>query len=804
MEGWQTMSRVMTFDKDTFINSVKSATRMKYAKAFDNAEMYEKFNAVSMTLMNMLSEDWENTTVNYASKKQAAYLSAEFLMGRALGNNLISLGLYKDVKDAMDEMGIDLNAVEEAEEDAGLGNGGLGRLAACFLDSAASEDLPLTGYGIRYDYGIFKQKWEDGRQIEMVDNWLKYGDPWSVRRLEDIVMVEFADQTIQAVPYDTPIVGYGTNNINTLRLWKAESVEPFDFKMFNEQTYTEAVAEKNSAEDISRVLYPNDSEQEGKVLRLKQQYFFVSASLQDMLKKFKAKFDSTVDYTMFPEHYAIQLNDTHPAVAIPEMMRLLMDQEGLQWDQAWDIVTKTFAYTNHTILSEALEQWWNGFYKEVLPRIYEILEKIDLQFVDTIKELKYSDVQIESMRIISNDMIKMAWISILGCFAVNGVDYLHPEVLKHQELNDWYTLYPNKFQNKTNGITQRRWMALANQELSSYVSELLGSDEWINDLEQIKALEKFADDEQVLDKFMAIKREKKVQLADYIMEHEGIEIDPDSLFDVQVKRLHEYKRQLLNAFHILDLYHRIKENPSIDIVKRTFIFGAKAAPGYIRAKSIIKFINDIADLVNNDEDVAGRIKVVFVQNYRVSYGEKIFPAADLSEQISTAGKEASGTGNMKFMLNGTPTIGTLDGANVEIVEEAGEDNNFIFGLTVDDINEIKEVYNPKVPYTTVKGLKEVVDALIDVSFDYTGLEDMQELYTSLMRGASWHAADNYFVLQDFDAYRKKQMEVDQAYRNKKEWARKCWMNMCNASKFSSDRTILEYAKDIWSIEKNRI
>lgn len=790
------------FNKEKFISSVKEAVKMKYAKSLDDALAYEKFNAVSMTLMEMLSDDWQATSKAYSNKKQASYLSAEYLMGRALGNNLISLGLYNEVSDALNELGVSLNAVEEAEEDAGLGNGGLGRLAACFMDSAATEDLPLTGYGIRYDFGIFKQKFEEGCQVEEVDNWLKYGDPWSVRRIEDTVLVEFADETIQAIPYDTPIVGYGTNNINTLRLWKAEAVDAFDFKLFNDQAYAESVEKKNSAEDISRVLYPNDSEQAGKILRLKQQYFFVSASLQDMIRSFKAK--GQTDFNKFPEYYAIQLNDTHPAVAIPEMMRLLMDIEGLEWSQAWAIVTKTFAYTNHTILAEALEQWWNGFYKEVLPRIYEILVKIDEQFVAELTDKGYDEEQIESMRVISDDMIKMAWLSIYGSYAVNGVAYLHTELLKHEELNDWYQLYPNKFQNKTNGITQRRWMALANKELSAYVTELLGSNEWINDLERIKELEKFADDEAVLEKFMDIKREKKVQLAEYIKEHEGIEIDPDSLFDIQVKRLHEYKRQLLNAFHILDLYYKIKENPSMDIVKRTFIFGAKAAPGYIRAKSIIRFINDIAELVNNDEDVAGRIKVVFVQNYRVSYGERIFSAADLSEQISTAGKEASGTGNMKFMLNGTPTIGTLDGANVEIVEEAGEENNFIFGLTVDEIKEMKPSYDPKKPYMSVKGLKTVVDALIDVTFDYTGDEDMQELYASLMKGASWHKADHYFVLEDFDAYRAKQMDVDAAFRDKKAWARKCWMNMCNASKFSSDRTILEYAKDIWQIEKNRI
>lgn len=804
MEGCAKMNRNIEFNKEDFLRLVKEATKMKYAKSFDEAFAYEKFNAVSMTLMNMLADDWKSTTKSYDEKKQACYFSAEFLMGRALGNNLLSLGLYSEVKEVLDEIGIDLNQIEEAEEDAGLGNGGLGRLAACFLDSAASENIPLTGYGIRYDFGIFKQKFVDGRQVEEVDNWLKYGDPWSVRRIEDKVLVEFTDETVSAVPYDTPIVGYGTNNINTLRLWKSESLEAFDFNLFNDQEYSESVEKKNSAEDISRVLYPNDSKQDGKVLRLKQQYFFVSASLQDILRKFKVKFENKVDYEKLPDFYAIQLNDTHPAVAIPELMRLLIDNEGLAWEESWKIVQKIFSYTNHTILTEALEQWWNGFYKEILPRIYEIIEMIDTKFVMELEALDYDEEKVESMRIISNDMIKMAWLSIHGTSAVNGVAYLHTELLKHQELNDWYNLYPSKFQNKTNGITQRRWMALANKELSAYVSELLGSNEWVNDLTKIEELEKFAVDEKVLNNFLAIKRIKKVQLANYIFENEGIEIDPDSLFDIQVKRLHEYKRQLLNAFHILDLYNRIKKDPSIDIVKRTFIFGAKSAPGYKRAKAIIKFINDIAELVNNDQDVAGRIKVVFVANYRVSYGERIFPAADLSEQISTAGKEASGTGNMKFMLNGTPTIGTLDGANVEIVEEAGIGNNFIFGLTVDDIEEIKDSYNPIDSYKNVEGLKNVVDALIDITFDYTGEEEMLELYLSLLKGTSWHKADNYFILKDFEAYRNTQMEVDKAFRDKKRWARMCWMNMCKAAKFSSDRTILEYSKDIWKIEKNRI
>lgn len=802
--GYKTMTRQVNFNNESFTTTVKNACQMKYGKSFERAENHEKFNALSMALMAKVSNDWVETTALYNEKKQACYLSAEYLMGRALGNNLISLGLYDEVKEVMDELDISLNAVEESEEDAGLGNGGLGRLAACFMDSAASEALPLKGYGIRYDYGIFKQAFEDGKQVEHVDNWLKYGDPWSVRRIEDEVVVTFADQEVKAVPYDTPIIGYGVNNINTLRLWKAESVKPFDFEQFNDQSYNDAVKEKNAAEDISRVLYPNDSEQAGKILRLKQQYFFVSASLQDMLRTFKSKFDGSVNFFEFPNYYAVQLNDTHPAVAIPEMMRLLMDDEGLNWQDAWTIVTKTFAYTNHTILSEALEQWWSGFYKEVLPRIYEIILEINEQFVSELKSLNYDENLIEKMAIVSNDMIKMAWLSIYGCFAVNGVAHLHTELLKNQELKDWFHLYPNKFQNKTNGITQRRWLAYANMELSSYITELLGSDAWMNNLEKIKELEAYADDKNVLHKFMEIKKEKKQQLADYIEAHEGIKVDTSALFDVQVKRLHEYKRQLMNAFHILDLYNRIKENPELDIPKRVFIFGAKAAPGYKRAKSIIKFINDIATLVNNDEDINDKIKVVFVENYRVSYGEKIFPAADLSEQISTAGKEASGTGNMKFMLNGTPTIGTLDGANVEIVEEAGEDNNFIFGMTVEDIEAIEDHYNPKKYYKETKGLKAVVDALIDATFDYTGDEDMQELYTSLLRGTHWHASDHYYILKDFEAYRQKQDEVSEAFKDQEKWARMSWMNMANAGKFSSDRTIKQYASEIWDIKRQEI
>lgn len=775
--------------------------RFEYGKTIETAMEVEKMSAVSKAVMNEIGENWDKTREAYKDTKQTSYLSAEFLMGRALGNNMINLGIYEDVKIAVDELGINLNALEELEEDAGLGNGGLGRLAACFLDSSASENLPVTGYGIRYGYGLFKQKFVDGYQCETVDNWLKYGDPWSVRRTADAVEVAFSDGIIKAVPYDMPIIGYGTNNINTLRLWQGEGVEAFDFELFNDQKYDEALALKNKAEDISRVLYPNDSEKAGKILRLKQQYFFVSASLQDMVKVYKEKHSG--DFTDFHKYYAIQLNDTHPAVAIPELMRILVDLEKVSWEDAWAVVVKTCSYTNHTILAEALEQWWKGFYIELLPRVFEIIEKINEQLISDLEKRNYSQSAIDRMKIIDGDMIKMAWLSIYGTNITNGVAELHTELLKSTELHDWYELYPERFQNKTNGITQRRWLALCNRELSSYISELLGDNKWVTDLSQLRKLEQFADDESVLNKFLEIKSGKKVALAKYILEKEGIEIDPNSIFDVQIKRLHEYKRQLLNAFHILDLYNRLKADQGYKIHPVTFIFGAKAAPGYTRAKAIIKFINEIAKLVNNDAHVSQFVKVVFVENYKVSYAEKIFPAADVSEQISTAGKEASGTGNMKFMLNGATTIGTLDGANVEIVEEAGAENNFIFGAKVEELEAIKDTYEPKGFYMSVPGLKAVVDTLIDVTFD-DEKDVLQDIYNSLLKGASWHKADNYFIFKDFEDYRRAQSDVNEAYIDRLGWAKKCWMNIAGAGKFSSDRTIRQYANEIWHIEAKKI
>lgn len=781
------------------VNSMNMILKSNDGSTVKTASKQALYQAFAKTIMADIAERWEQTTQLYSERKQAFYLSAEFLMGRALGNNILNLRSEQKYREALAELGLKLNELEEIEEDAGLGNGGLGRLAACFLDSAAAVQIPVQGYGIRYDYGIFKQLIVDGFQEEVADNWLKYGDPWSVRRIDEAVIVHFTDGDVMAVPYDTPIIGYDVKNVNTLRLWKAESLLPFDFEKFNDQEYDEAVKQKNRAEDISRVLYPNDSENEGKILRLKQQYFFVSASLQDLLKRFKLKHGQHFD--QFPEFVAIQLNDTHPVVAIPELMRLLIDEEHLSFRKAWGIATQTFAYTNHTILSEALEKWWDGFYKELLPRVYEIVEKIDKMFVAELKELGYEKEKINKMRMIQGHMIHMAYLAIYGSKAINGVAQLHTDILKYQELKDWYNLFPNKFQNKTNGITQRRWLALCNPELTSFINELLGHETWLKQLDRLKELNQYSDNQAILSRLMEIKKHKKIELANYIKKVEGVEIDPESIFDIQIKRLHEYKRQLLNAFQILNLYFDIKENPQIDLVPRTFIFGAKAAPGYVRAKGIIKFINEIANLVNNDEEVAGRVKVVFVANYRVSYGERLFPAADLSEQISTAGKEASGTGNMKFMLNATPTIGTLDGANVEIVEEAGAENNFIFGAKADEIEAMGATYDPVEIYLSNPRLKRIVDTLIDGTFDDDGTGMFKELHNSLLIGASWHLPDNYFILYDFEAYVTAQWQVDAAYRDREQWARKCLANLANAGKFSSDRTILEYAKDIWNIEK---
>lgn len=805
--------------------SIVKELRRDFGKTLEEAHDYELYYAVSRAAMDYIVEKWYNTKKTYAIKqvKQAYYFSAEFLMGRYLGNNLINLKINEAVKETLKELGVDINKVEDQEFDTGLGNGGLGRLAACFLDSMATCKLPGHGYGLRYKYGMFEQKIENGYQVEYPDDWTRYGDPWSIVRMDRVYEVKFGGQievhkdevgkeyfkrvnteNVLAVAYDVPVVGYGNDTINTLRLWEARSPEGFDLKLFNDQTYLQASAKAVEAQDISRVLYPNDTEKDGKLLRLKQQFFFTSASLQDIVRRYKGTYGN--DFSKFAEKVAIQLNDTHPVVAIPELMRIFLDSEKLLWDEAWSICKKVFAYTNHTILSEALEKWDIALFQPLLPRIYQIIEEINRRFVEELHQKYPGDLgKIQYMSIIGNGQVRMAWLAIVGSHKVNGVAALHTEILKNSELKDWYDLYPEKFLNKTNGITQRRWLLKANPELSSLITELIG-DGWTTDLYKLKELEKYLDDENVLNRVAEIKLHNKERLANYIKETTGIEVNPHSIFDIQVKRLHEYKRQLLNVLHIMDLYNRLKENPLLDIEPRTFIFGAKAASGYRRAKSIIKLINTLAERINNDADINGKIKVVFLENYRVSLAEKIFPAADISEQISTASKEASGTGNMKFMLNGALTLGTMDGANVEIVEEAGLENEFIFGLSAAEVEEFQRngQYNPFDDYNKVEGLKKVVDQLGDGTFDDDHKGIFRELQTSLLYGVDGSRPDVYFLLRDFDSYREAQTRIDNAYKNKRDWARKALINIANAGKFSSDRTIMEYAREIWNIEPTEV
>jgi len=788
----------MRVEKEVLRKQIEKNLKVSFGKELNEAKDFEIYRALGQAVMENIADNWYDTGKLYEKQKQAFYLSAEFLMGRALGNNLINLGMLGEVRELFEELGIDYNKVEDAEEDSALGNGGLGRLAACFLDSLATLNLPGKGYGIRYRNGIFNQEFRDGYQIEKPETWLKYGDVWSVMRPDDEVIVTFGDGSVRAVPYDMPIIGYGTNNINTLRLWEAHSLVDLDLAKFNQQDYLHATQQKTLAEDISRVLYPNDSTDEGKKLRLKQQYFFVSASLQDIVKRYKKVHGN--DFDKFAEFTAIQLNDTHPVIAIPELMRIFVDIEGISWEKAWSIVEKTFAYTNHTILAEALEKWWVGLYEQVVPRIYQITQGIDNQLKGLLEERFPNDVNRQNrMRIINGNMIHMAWLAIYGSHKVNGVAALHTEILKNKELKDWYELYPEKFLNKTNGITQRRWLLQSNPQLANLITELIG-DSWITDLSELKKLEAYLDDEKVLKRILDIKHEKKVELAEFLKKTQGIEIDPDSIFDVQIKRLHEYKRQLLNIFQIIGLYNKLKLNPNMNFTPVTYIFGAKAAPGYFIAKGIIRLINEVAQMINKDPDVNSKLKVVFVENYRVSVAQKLFPAADISEQISTAGKEASGTGNMKFMLNGALTLGTMDGANVEIVEEAGKENNYIFGLTVKEVEEMRNNgYDPHVPYNSVEGLKKIVDSLVDGTFSDLGNGVYGNIHRSLMETAPWHQADQYFVLEDYEAYRRTQQIINKEYTFRMDWARKQLKNIANAGKFSSDRTIKEYAEEIWNI-----
>mgnify|MGYP000591690760 FL=1 len=788
----------MVIEKEKLKAEILKNLKVSFGKELSEAKDFEIYRALGETIMQDIASDWYDTEKLYSQQKRAFYLSAEFLMGRALGNNLINLGILDEVKEIFNELGIDYNKVEDAEEDAALGNGGLGRLAACFLDSLATLNLPGQGYGIRYRNGIFNQEFKDGYQIEKPETWLKYGDVWSVMRPADEVIVTFGDGSVRALPYDMPIIGYGTRNINTLRLWEAHSLNDLDLGKFNQQDYLHATEDRTLSEDISRVLYPNASTDEGKKLRLKQQYFFVSASLQDIVKKFKKQHGT--DFSKFADYVAIQLNDTHPVIGIPELMRIFIDIEGLSWQDAWSIVERTFSYTNHTILAEALEKWWVGLFEQVVPRVYQITQGIDNQLRQILAQKFPNDPDRQNrMQIINGNMIHMALLAIYGSSKVNGVAKLHTDILKTKELKDWYELYPEKFLNKTNGITQRRWLLESNPQLASYITELIG-DGWITNLMELKKLEEFLDDEDVLRKILQIKHEKKVELAQYLYRTQNIIINPESIFDVQVKRLHEYKRQLLNVFQIIDLYNRLKANPNIDFTPVTYIFGAKAAPGYFVAKGIIRLINEVAQMVNRDPQVNEKLRVVFVENYRVSVAQKIFPAADISEQISTAGKEASGTGNMKFMLNGALTLGTMDGANVEIVEEAGIENNYIFGLTVKEVEEMrKHGYDPHVPYNSVVGLKKVVDSLVDGTFNDLGNGVYGTIHRLLMENGPWQQADQYFVLEDFEAYRRTQQIINKEYKDRMTWARKSLKNIANAGKFSSDRTIEEYANEIWHI-----
>ena len=815
----------MKIDKSQLKKSILRKIRRQYGKTIEEAHEYEIYYAVSKATLDYIVENWYNTKKTYAKKqvKQMYYFSAEFLMGRYLGNNLINLQINEAVKETLQELGVDINKVEDREMDAGLGNGGLGRLAACFLDSLATLELPGHGYGLRYKYGMFDQRIENGFQVEYPDDWTKFGDPWSIKRIDRVYEVKFGVQievhrdevgkeyfkrvnteNVNAVAYDVPIIGYGNDTVNTLRLWEARSPEGFDLKLFNDQKYLLASENAVEAEDISRVLYPNDTEKDGKMLRLKQQFFFTSASLQDIVRRYKTLYGN--DFSKFQEKVAIQLNDTHPVVAIPELMRILLDYEKLNWGEAWDICKNVFSYTNHTILAEALEKWDIPLFQTLLPRIYQIVEEINRRFMEELNE-KYPDdwQKKQQMAIIGNGQIRMAWLAIVGSHTVNGVAALHTEILKNSELKEWYELYPEKFQNKTNGITQRRWLLKSNPELAGLITELIG-DKWITDLYELKKLEQYMEDDNVLNRLTEIKFHNKQKLAEYIKETTGIDVNPHSIFDIQVKRLHEYKRQLLNVLHIMDLYNKLKENPLLDVEPRTFIFGAKAAAGYRRAKGIIKLINSVAEKVNNDSDINGKIKVVFLENYRVSLAEKIFPAADVSEQISTASKEASGTGNMKFMLNGAITIGTMDGANVEIVEEAGAENAFIFGLKADEVVRLEAYgkYNPLEEYNVVEGLTKVIDQLTDGTYDdnHTGI--FKEIQSSLLYGADGGRPDVYFLLRDFSSYRNAQSELQKAYKDKRKWAQKMLKNIANAGKFSSDRTIMEYAKEIWNIHPVKV
>lgn len=767
-----------------------------YCKTVEELTASELHLALGKAVMGEIAPNWAKSKAKHNSERRAYYFSAEFLMGRMMYNNLYCLGILEDVTKMLKKKGIDINVFEEID-DAALGNGGLGRLAACYLDSAATQEVPLDGYGIRYKYGLFKQLIEDGYQVEVADNWQQFEDPWCIRKEDEAVLVSFKDQTVKAVPYDMAVIGCKTDNINTLRLWQAEAVEDFDFTAFNNTKYDLAVKEKNDAENISKVLYPNDNQYEGKVLRLKQQYFFCSASLQDILRRYKAKHGN--DFSFFAAENAIQLNDTHPVSCVPELVRLLQ-LEGMNFDEAFEIARKTCSYTNHTVLGEALEKWPADLMTQVIPEIYDIICLIANKCQEELTAKGVSEEMKAKMRIIDGNVVHMARLATYAGTYVNGVAQLHTEILKKDLLKEWYQVYPERFLNKTNGITQRRWLGLCNPELSELITDKVGSDEWLVDLSKLSVLNSCLD-ARTINKFNKIKAKKKAQLAEYIKKMDGYDVNPDTIFDVQVKRLHEYKRQLLNAFSIMAIYFRLKEGKLTNWTPTTFIFGAKAAPGYARAKAIIKYIGEIAKLVNNDPDTKDLLQVYFISNYNVSYAEKIVVAADISEQTSTAGLEASGTGNMKFMLNGAVTLGTWDGANIEIAECAGVENEYIFGARVEDIERLKaEGYDPKALYDANPELKKVVDTLIDGRFDDGGAQgegSFKELHDALLKGTSWQAADHYFLMYDLPLYIDAKIKANADYADRKEFGKKCLLNVANAGKFSSDRAILEYAKEIW-------
>ena len=792
------------FDPE-FMEEMKRKLLLEFGCRPEKASPQELHDVLSECVMERIAPLWNECEKDAAGKKRIFYLSAEFLVGRAVFNNLLALGLLEKADTAFREMGARLGSLEEIE-DAALGNGGLGRLAACYMDSAATLGLPMRGYGIRYRYGLFRQKFENGFQTEQADDWTRWGDPWSVRRERDAVTVDYMDESVRAVPYDMPVIGYGGKHVNTIRLWQSEPAEPFNFEKFNEQEYDGSVEGKNRAEDISRVLYPNDSTDEGRLLRIRQEYFFCSASMQDVLRSYTAHWGD--DFTGFPERNVAQLNDTHPTVAVCELIRLL-EKRGVDFETAFSIAQKTFRYTNHTVMAEALEKWDENLYASVLPEICKIIEEIAERqrkeftalggkFAENLPacavlEKKQSEAAEEEKT------IRMANLAVYASSGVNGVAKIHTEILKNSVLKQWHELYPERFHNVTNGITQRRWLALCNPEFSSLITRLLGSDAWITDLTQLEKLKPFAEDAAVLDEFAAVKRRKKEQLAAYVKARDGMELPTGFIFDIQCKRLHEYKRQFLNALSILDLYYGLKDGSITDFTPTAFIFGAKAAPGYVRAKGIIKLIHEIAHLVDCDSAVRDRMRVVFIQNYDVSYAEKLVCAADLSEQISTAGTEASGTSNMKFMLNGAPTLGTYDGANVEIVEQAGAQNNYIFGAHVEELDRIRESYDPNEIYRSDDRVRRALDALVNGTLNDGGTGIFRELYDSILRGASWHRPDQYFLLYDFESYRETRLRANREYRDARAFAKKGFLNAASAGYFSSDRSVLEYARKIWNL-----